>query len=177
MVGATARRHHPNPAEAHRRWRGERSKPGRLGVRDHHTRSLCAESPAQTEQWCCWLCRRRNIFGRTCARGRGMRDAGRWSELRIPGIAAQTRMVSLARIRLVSRKSPRIFKRIICDDVSEFEFHMPSHAVRSLSRVWVTAAPDERYELALAPGGTQGRDVRHRRPPAARLVMNARDGG
>src|SRR6516162_7248973 len=106
-------------AEAHRRWRGERSKPGRLGVRDHHTRSLCAESPAQTEQWCCWLCRRRNIFGRTCARGRGMRDAGRWSELRIPGIAAQTRMVSLARIRLVSRKSPRIFKRIVCDDVSE----------------------------------------------------------
>ena len=31
----TARRHHPNPAEAHRRWRGERSKPIRLGVRDH----------------------------------------------------------------------------------------------------------------------------------------------
>src|SRR5262245_34539197 len=57
-AGATARRHHPNPAEAHRRWRGERSKPVRLGVRDHHTRSLCSESPAQTEQWCCWLCRR-----------------------------------------------------------------------------------------------------------------------
>src|SRR5436190_23980299 len=37
------------------RWRGERSKPVRLGVRDHHTRSLGAESPAQTEQWCCWL--------------------------------------------------------------------------------------------------------------------------
>src|SRR5204862_366419 len=54
-AGATARRHHPNPAEAHRRWRGERSKPVRLGVRDHHTRSLGAESPAQTEQWCCWL--------------------------------------------------------------------------------------------------------------------------
>ena len=65
-----------------------------------------------------------------------MRDAGRWSELRIPGIAAQTRMVSLARIRLVSRKSPRIFKRIICDDVSEFESHMPSHAVGSLWRVY-----------------------------------------
>jgi hypothetical protein len=58
-----------------------------------------------------------------------MRDAGRWSELRIPGIAAQTRMVSLARIRLVSHKSPRIFKRIICDDISEFESFMPSHAV------------------------------------------------
>jgi hypothetical protein len=24
--------------------------------------SLCAESLAQTEQWCCWLCRRRIIF-------------------------------------------------------------------------------------------------------------------
>jgi transposase len=58
----SARRHHPNPAEADRRWRGERSKPVRLGVPDHHTRSLCAESPAQTEQWCCWLCRRRIIF-------------------------------------------------------------------------------------------------------------------
>jgi hypothetical protein len=28
--------------------------------------------------------------------------------------------------------SPRIFKRIICDDVSEFESYMPSHAVGSL---------------------------------------------
>jgi hypothetical protein len=34
-AGATARRHHPNPAEAHRRWRGERSEPVRLGVRSH----------------------------------------------------------------------------------------------------------------------------------------------
>src|SRR5262249_10422767 len=57
-VGATARRHHPNPAEADRRWRGERSKPVRLGVRDHNTRSLCAESPAQTEQMGLLLCRR-----------------------------------------------------------------------------------------------------------------------
>jgi hypothetical protein len=29
----------------------------RLSVRDHHTRSLCAESPAQTEQWNCWVCK------------------------------------------------------------------------------------------------------------------------
>jgi hypothetical protein len=28
-----------------------------------HTRSLCAQSPAQTEQWCCWISRRRIIFG------------------------------------------------------------------------------------------------------------------
>jgi hypothetical protein len=27
------------------------------------TRSLCAESPAQTEQWCCWFWPRRIIFG------------------------------------------------------------------------------------------------------------------
>ena len=76
------RDHLPNPAEAHRCWRGERSKPVRLGVRDHHTRSLCTQSPAQTEQWCCWLCRRRIIFGPTCARGRGMLAAG--PELRSP---------------------------------------------------------------------------------------------
>jgi hypothetical protein len=55
--------HHPNPAEANRCWRDERSKPVRLGVRDHHTRSLCAESPAQSEQWFCWFCLWRIIFG------------------------------------------------------------------------------------------------------------------
>ena len=49
-------------------------------------------------------------------------------ELRIPNAAAQTRMVSVARIRLVSRKSPRLFKGIICDDISEFESHMPTAA-------------------------------------------------
>src|SRR5262249_25882175 len=53
-------------------------------------------------------------------------------ELRIPGAAAQTRVVSLAGIRLDSRKSVRPFKGIICDDISEFESHMPSHAVESL---------------------------------------------
>jgi hypothetical protein len=50
-------------------------------------------------------------------------------ELRIPGAAAQTRMVSKARIRLDSRKSMRSFKEIICGDISDFESHMPSHAV------------------------------------------------
>ena len=50
-------------------------------------------------------------------------------ELRIPGAAAQTRIVSKARIRLDSRKSVQSFKGIICDDISEFESHMPSHAV------------------------------------------------
>src|SRR5262249_55689347 len=53
-------------------------------------------------------------------------------ELRIPGAAAQTRVVSMAGIRLDSRKSARAFKGIICDDISEFESHMPSQAVESL---------------------------------------------
>src|SRR5262245_27748563 len=53
-------------------------------------------------------------------------------ELRITGAAAQTRMVSVARIRLVSRKSTPLFKGIICDDISQFESHMPSQLVRSL---------------------------------------------
>jgi hypothetical protein len=54
------------------------------------------------------------------------------SELHLPNAAAQTRIVSVARIRLDSRKSVRPFKGIICDDISEFESYMPSHAVSSL---------------------------------------------
>src|SRR5436853_4496888 len=50
-------------------------------------------------------------------------------ELRIPGAAAQTRVVSMAGIRLGSWESARAFKGIICDDISEFESYMPSHAV------------------------------------------------
>ncbi len=42
-------------------------------------------------------------------------------ELRIPNAAAQTRIVSVAEIRLDFRKSTRAFKGIICDDISEFE--------------------------------------------------------
>src|SRR2546429_8910014 len=40
-------------------------------------------------------------------------------ELRIPNAAAQTRIVSKARIRLDSCKSVRSFKAIICVDISE----------------------------------------------------------
>src|SRR5437867_658846 len=40
-------------------------------------------------------------------------------------------MISVAKIRLDPPKSTRLFKGIICDDISEFESHMPSHAVRS----------------------------------------------
>src|SRR5262249_61205842 len=48
---------------------GERSEAIRLAVRDHHTRSLGAQSPAQTEQWCCWFGRRRIISGSAENRG------------------------------------------------------------------------------------------------------------
>src|SRR5262249_25681364 len=59
-----------------------------------------------------------------CARdGVLFRTAGR-PELRIPNAAAQTRIVSKARIRLDSRKSVRSFKGIICVDISEFESYM-----------------------------------------------------
>src|SRR6516162_697944 len=54
-------------------------------------------------------------------------------ELRIPGAAAQTRVVSMAGIRLGSWESARAFKGIICDDISEFESSHASHAVRSPS--------------------------------------------
>src|SRR5262249_60526521 len=42
-------------------------------------------------------------------------------ELRIPGAAAQTRVVSMVGIRLGSWESSPAFKGIICDDISEFE--------------------------------------------------------
>jgi hypothetical protein len=42
-------------------------------------------------------------------------------ELRILNAAAQTRTVSVAGIRLDSRKSVQPFKGIFCDDISEFE--------------------------------------------------------
>src|SRR5947199_8580154 len=57
-----------------------------------------------------------------------------------PGAAAQTRVVSMAAIRLGSWESARAFKGIICDDISEFESHMPSQAVGSPSLV-IRAAP------------------------------------
>src|SRR5262245_14742403 len=67
------------------------------------------------------------------------RDAGTGPELRTPGAAAQTRIVSKARIRLNSRKSVRSFKGIIYVDISEFESYMPSHAVRSLWLIYGTS--------------------------------------
>jgi hypothetical protein len=53
-------------------------------------------------------------------------------ELRIPGAATQTRVVCVAGIRFGSGESAQAFKGIICDEISEFESSLPSHAVRSL---------------------------------------------
>src|SRR6266516_1835862 len=60
------------------------------------------------------------------------RDLGTGPELRIANAAAQTRIVSVARIRLDSRKSARPFKGIFCADISEFESDHLSHAVVSV---------------------------------------------
>src|SRR5262245_12897901 len=57
-------------------------------------------------------------------------DPGR-TELCIAGAAAQTRVVSMAGIRLGSWESARAFKGIICYDISEFESSHASQAVRS----------------------------------------------
>jgi hypothetical protein len=75
------------------------------------------------------------------------------AELRIPNAAAQTRMVSVAKSQLDRRKSTRLFKGIICDDISEFESHMPSHAVGSLWRVYpVHGLCEQRQRLDLYEG-------------------------
>jgi hypothetical protein len=59
-------------------------------------------------------------------RERPARDAAQSRpELHLPSGAAQPRIVSVARIRLDSRKSVRPFKGIIYDDISEFEsYHL-----------------------------------------------------
>jgi hypothetical protein len=62
-------------------------------------------------------------------------------ELRFPRAAAQTRIVSPARIWLDSWKSVRSFRGIFCADISGFESDHLSHAVRS-PRVVIRAAPE-----------------------------------
>ena len=76
-------------------------------------------------------------------------------EMRMPGAAAQTRVVCQARIRLDCRKSVQSFKGIICLDISAFEFYMPGQAVRSL---W-------RFAKAVLPGRV---DIERWLKPAAR---------
>jgi hypothetical protein len=118
------------------------------GATARHTRSLCAQSPAQSEQWRCWFARRRSIFGsaeiaanscltamlldgQTSAQNACRRFRQHEAGAAFPQRRSSTRIVSVARIRLDSRKSVRSFKGIICGDISEFESYMASHAVRS----------------------------------------------
>ena len=87
-----------------------------------------------------WIGRNRGPI-RASQRCRSMANVGAERLLKIPGRhearrhfpsgAAQTRIVSAARIRLDSWKSLRTFKGIICGDISEFESSMGSQPVRS----------------------------------------------
>src|SRR6516162_10451524 len=67
-----------------------------------------------------------------------------------PTVAAQTRIVSAAGIRLDHRKSVRPFKGRFCNNISEFESYMPSHAVASL---WARQASwiELRFKSPLGP--------------------------
>jgi hypothetical protein len=47
----------------------------------------------------------------------------------LPNAVAQTRMVSGCDIQLNRRKPARLFKRVLWDDISEFESDLPSQAV------------------------------------------------
>src|SRR5262249_18749005 len=80
--------------------------------------------------------RRRRMMANVRAEGLLKIPAEPSPELRIPGAAAQTRVVSMREIRLGSWESARAFKGIICDDISEFESSHASHAVGSLWRVY-----------------------------------------
>jgi hypothetical protein len=69
-------------------------------------------------------------------------DPGRTRpELRVSATAAQTRIVSEARIRLGSWESARAFKGIIYDDISEFESF-------SIGAGWCQALSDYSVDLA-----------------------------
>jgi hypothetical protein len=76
---------------------------------------VCARTPAE-----CWH-RARAAYPRRCSL---KRECSLWLEF-----------------GWIPRKSARPSKGIICDDISEFESHMPSHAVGSLWRVSLRAAP------------------------------------
>jgi hypothetical protein len=149
-VGARSRRHHLNPPRRPKGAGGGEEQAVRLAGREHHTRSLGGKSPAQSAQWGYSIGRRQIISGsaeimsamrlddRAPARETRLRSGTR-PELRLPAPAAQTRIVSMARIRVYPRKSVRPFKGIFCADVSEFESHMPSHAVGLSASLLVSA--------------------------------------
>jgi hypothetical protein len=74
------------------------------------------------------------------------RSSWYWARAAPPTVAAQTRIVSVAKIRLGSWESARAFKGIICADISEFESYMPSHAV-GLHELTCVAGAERRLGL------------------------------
>jgi hypothetical protein len=102
---------------------------------------------------------------RSSVSGSSLAKAINSSRAASPQLAAQTRIISAARIRLDFRKSVRRYKGIICADVSELESHMPSQSVGSLGvmsrsrdfarhsrglrgRWWVSVAHFSRFTVA-----------------------------
>jgi hypothetical protein len=96
----------PEPRAGPSALAGERSEPVRLGARGH-TRSIGAQSPAQSEQWCCWVCRHRILSGPAengCYLSDALNDQGQCAavrlnlasapELHIRNVAAPVRTVS-----------------------------------------------------------------------------------
>jgi hypothetical protein len=77
------------------------------------------------------------------------RDVGTEPELRTAGAAAQTRIVSVAGIRLDPNRSMRCFKGIVYVDISKFESYMPSHAVGLLVAFFFGAAIDAWLRIPL----------------------------
>src|SRR5215471_5693622 len=131
-AGATSRRHHLNPAEAHGRWRGRGAKPsGLLSVTTTHA-LLALKVQRKVSNGIAGLAAAGSSLDQAKiaavpapqrARKHPCWHPGIRPELRFPRAAAQTRIVSVARIRLDSRKSARPFKVIFCGDIFEFESH------------------------------------------------------
>src|SRR5262245_37630772 len=79
------------------------------------------------------------------AENRGNSCQRNWARAAPPTVAARTRIVSAAGIRLDHRKSARPFKGIFCDDISEFESYIASQAVGSL---WTMSSLQEHAHRA-----------------------------
>src|SRR5215831_20856940 len=82
------------------------------------------------------------------AENRGNSCQRNWARAAPPTVAARTRIVSAAGIRLDHRKSARPFKGIFCDDISEFESYIASQAVGSL---WTMSGSRELAVARLRP--------------------------